>query len=155
MRINIKATGIELTPAISSYVNKKIYPIEKYLPVHTRQEDTDVSSSDIVVQVEVEKITQHHKTGNVFRAEVHITGVGLDVYADSQQADLYAAIDVVKDEVLHNLVQLKGKRETLSRKSAQMVKDVMKGLTNSTAKGFSWGMEQLKFKGFKGFKKRP
>lgn len=120
MKINIKATGIELTPAISAYVNKKILPIEKYLDRK--------SSSDTVAQVEVGKSTRHHKAGNVFRAEVHITGVGIDLYAVREMEDLYAAIDVVKDEIVQNILQLKGKRETLMRRGAKMMKSVMKGI---------------------------
>ena len=146
MKINIKATGMELTPAISSYAHKKISLIEKYI---------DKGHVDTVAQVEVGRNTRHHKAGNVFRAEVHITGGGLDLYAVSEMEDLYAAIDIVRDEIVQNALQLKGKRETLTRRGAEMMKNMMKGLTNSTARGFSWGMEHLKFKGFKSFKKRP
>src|SRR3989344_7905734 len=140
MKINIKATGIELTPAISSYVHKKISSIGKYL---------DKNNADVVAQVEVGKSTHHHKAGNIFRAEVHIIGGGLDLYAVSEQEDLYAAIDVVKDEIIRNAVQSKNKRQTLTRKGAQMVKNMMKGLTDTTSRGFSWSMDRLRFKGFK------
>ncbi|MEX0919342.1 MAG: ribosome-associated translation inhibitor RaiA [Parcubacteria group bacterium] len=152
MKINIKATNIELTPAISDYVHKKIASVDKYLPL---QKDTQVAPDDIVAQVEVGKTTQHHKTGEIFKAEVHITGGGLDIYAVSEQEDLYASIDLVKDEVIRITTQLKGKRETLSRKGAQAVKNMMKGLSESTSRGWSWGVERFKFKGFKSFKKRP
>lgn len=117
MKINIKATGIALTPAISDYVQKKISSVEKFLP-----------SSDVVAQVEVGKSTKHHKTGDVFMAETHLMGAGLDLYAVSKQGDLYAAIDLVKDELVHELTHLKGKKETLYRKGAQMAKNMMKGL---------------------------
>lgn len=141
MKINIKATSIELTPAISSYAEKKVSSIEKYLDKE--------SAKSAIAKVDVGKSTHHHKSGNVFRAEVHITGGGLDLYAVSEMDDLYAAIDVVKDEIVHNMLQLKGKRETLARKGAEMMKNAMKGLSDNTAKGFSWGMERLKFKNFK------
>ncbi|MEX2013690.1 MAG: ribosome-associated translation inhibitor RaiA [Parcubacteria group bacterium] len=141
MKINIRATGIELTQAISDYVYKKISPIEKYLDKK--------SNPDIVAQVEVGKSTRHHKTGNVFRAEVHIIGVNLDLYAVSEMEDLYAAIDIVKDEIVRNVIQLKGKRETLARRSAELMKNMLKGFTDSTARGFSWSVERLKFKNFR------
>lgn len=118
MKINIKATNIELTPAISDYVTKKVSMLEKYLEMNP----------DAVALAEVGKTTQHHKQGDVFRAEVHITGAGLDIYAASEQSDLYAAIDLVKDEIIHNALQEKGKKETLTRKGARMVKDMMRGL---------------------------
>ncbi len=118
MRINIKATGIELTSAISDYAEKKVISLEKYLE----------SNTDVVAHVEVGKTTQHHKSGDVFRAEIHLQGGGLDLYAVSDQADLYAAIDLVRDEMIHSLTQNKGKKETLTRRGGRMVKDVLKGL---------------------------
>ncbi|MEK7148188.1 MAG: ribosome-associated translation inhibitor RaiA [Patescibacteria group bacterium] len=118
MKINITAKGIELTPAISEYVTRKVSALEKYFE----------SSPDAVAQVEVGKSTQHHKSGDVFRAEVHIIGAGLDLYATSEQADLYAAIDVVKDEIISTAMHKKGKFQTMSRKGGQAVKNMMKGL---------------------------
>ena len=99
MKINIKATGIDLTPTISDYVTKKVSSIEKYLE----------PNPDVVAQVEVGKSTQHHQSGKVFRAEVHIIGGGLDLYAVSEKEDLYAAIDTVKDEITHALTHSKTK----------------------------------------------
>jgi len=116
MRINIKATGIELTSAISDYVNKKISYLEKYL------------TSDVVAQVEVGKTTEHHKAGNVFKAEVHVIGGGLDLYAVSEKEDLYAAIDTVKDEIIHTLMHTKTRRETLARRGAQAIKKMIRGI---------------------------
>lgn len=121
MKLNIKATGIELTPSISDYVSNKILTVEKYL---------DKDNPDAVAQVEVGKNSKHHKAGNVFMAEVHITGNGLDVYAVSEQEDLYAAIDLVRDEIIHNALQSKGRRLTLARRSAEAMKRMIKGLRN-------------------------
>jgi putative sigma-54 modulation protein len=117
MKINIKATGIELTPAIAEYVNKKVSSLEKY-----------INNEDVVAQVEVGKSTKHHKSGEVFKAEVHIIGGGLDLYTVAEQADLYAAIDVVKDEIVAKLMHHKGKRFALARRGAQAIKNMMKGL---------------------------
>jgi len=121
MKINIKATGTELTQSIRGYVNKKISAVEKHI---------GVGSEDVLAQVDVGVTTHRHKAGNIFRAEVHITGGGLDLYADSEQEDLYAAIDVVKDEIIHALEHSKERRITLTRRGAEMVKYMMKGLKN-------------------------
>jgi len=126
MKINIKATGIELTQAISDYVHKRIFSIEKYLDRK--------NNPDVVAQVEVGRSTRHHKAGNIFRAEIHIMGINLDAYAVSEMEDLYAAIDIVKDEIVRNIVHLKGKRETLSRKGAGIMKNIMKGIISSFKK---------------------
>jgi putative sigma-54 modulation protein len=118
MQINIKATGIELTPAISSYVEKKVSMLEKYLE----------PNPDILAQVEVGKDTQHHRTGDVFRAEIHIVGAGHDVYAVELEPDLYGAIDKVKDRIARELTSHKGKRFAMARKGGRMMKDVMRGI---------------------------
>jgi ribosomal subunit interface protein len=116
MHINIKATNIELTPAISDYVTKKISTLDKYFS----------SNPDAMAQVEVGKTTQHHKQGDVFRAEAHITGAGLNLYAAVEESDLYAAIDKVKDEITHNARRTKGKKVALYLKGARRVKEIMK-----------------------------
>lgn len=122
MKINIKATNIELTPSISDYVEKKLSALSKHL---------EKDHADAVAHVEVGKSTQHHRSGNIFRAEVHLIGTGLDLYAFSEQEDLYAAIDIMKDEIMQSLVQTKDKAETLTRRGARIIKDAMKGFRNS------------------------
>ena|SRR3990167_6281170 len=119
MKINIKATGIELTPAITDYINKKFSSIEKHI---------DKDHSDVLAQVEVGKSTEHHKSGKIFRAEIHLTGGGLDLYNVREEFDLYAAIDLVKDEMVASLTQTKDKSETLTRRGARIFKGLMKGL---------------------------
>ena len=123
MKINIKATGITLTPAISEYVDKKISSVEKHLLV-----DPAADTTAIVAQVEVGMTTHHHRTGEIFKAEVHITGLGLDLYASTEKEDLYAAIDILRDEIVHEATQYKGKKKTLTRRSAEAVKNLLKRL---------------------------
>lgn len=132
MNINIKATGIELTPELTEYVHKKIGSVEKYF---------SNKSADIVAQVEVGRSSEHHKTGEIYRAEVHITGDGLDLYAVAQKEDIFASIDIVKDEIMREARRTKGKESTLARRGGAMFKNM--------AKGFSWRMTRLKPKNYK------
>jgi ribosomal subunit interface protein len=118
MNINLKGTGIELTPAITDYAHKKISALEKYL---------SAKSSVAVFHVEVGKTTKHHKGGDVFRAEVNVSGGGLNLYAVEEAEDLYAAIDLVEAELARELVHEKGKRAKLLRRGQQKIKDLIKG----------------------------
>lgn len=119
MRKNIKATNIELTSAIEDYIEKRFKVFDKFItgPV-----------SNAFCEVEVGKTTHHHKSGNVFRAEVNLHVPGNDFYAFSERDDLYAAIDEVKDEILRKLKSSKEKRTTLIRRGALKVKNLLKGL---------------------------
>lgn len=118
MKMNVKATGIELTPAILSYAEKRLMKVGKYL------------DGDPVMAVEIGKSSQHHKQGDVFRAEVRIAGSGNDFYAEKQATDLYAAIDQVQTEVIHEITKTKGRRRELLRRGQRAIKDM--------AKGFPW-----------------
>jgi len=120
MNINIKATGIELTSAIREYATKKISSLEKYI---------DKRNEGSTVQIEVGKASKHHKGDDAFRAEVRIGGGGLDLYAVSEAEDLYAAIDLVEDEVARELLKTKGRHIKLLRQGQRAVKYMMKGLS--------------------------
>lgn len=120
MNINIKATAIELTPAIESYAEKKVTPLKKFLP---KSEDT------YLVRLELARTTGHHKEGPIFRAEVHISH-GIDIYAAREAEDLYAAIDLVADEVKREIESRVGKRFKLLRRGQRAFKDAVRGISN-------------------------
>lgn len=118
MKTNIKATGIELTEAISDYALKRLEALEKYLG----------NNEGVVAEVELGRSTKNHKSGDFFKAEIHLSGGGIDLYAVAEESTLYAAIDLVKDEMVRNLTQDKGKKETMARRGGRMLKDMMRGL---------------------------
>lgn len=123
MNIQIKATGIELTPAISAYVEKRLDSIKKYF------EEGKMPN----MFVELGKESNHHKSGEIFRAEVRIGGAGQSFYAVSVADDLYAAVDLVKEEIVREITKVKGKRETLMRKGGRMIKDAMRYFTDRSS----------------------
>jgi ribosomal subunit interface protein len=118
MNINIKTTNITLTPAISDYTNKRLEKISSFL-------ETDPAA---ICDVELARTTSHHNKGDIFKAEIHITGSAKNYFASSEMPDLYSAIDLVKDEILRELHVGKGKRISLIRRSGARVKNMVKGL---------------------------
>lgn len=118
MNITIKGTAIELTPAISAYVEKKVGALAKYLD----QTKTD----SFIARVEVGKTSNHHKSGDIFRAEVHVSGPETDSFAVAESEDLYAAIDIVEAEIAHELLSKKGRRERLLRNGERAIKRILK-----------------------------
>ena len=93
MNINIKTTNITLTEAISDYTSKRLEAVKQFL-----QNDTTVKCD-----VELGRTSIHHKNGDIFRAEIHIVGKDRDLYASAEEADLYKAIDIVRDEILREV----------------------------------------------------
>ena len=119
MSINIKATNIELTDAINDYVNKKLDIIEKFV------KDNDEMHS----YVEVAKTTNHHKQGDVYRAEFDIK-IGKDRhFSMAEKDDLYSAVDEVKDEIIKGITRNNDRRKTLFKRGAISVKKMLKGIS--------------------------
>lgn len=117
MNINIKATNIELTDAIREYVEKRLEGLDKLLS--NEQEE-------VVVQVEVGKTTNHHKSGDIFMAEANVRGDGKYLRASAETADLYASIDKVRDQVFGEAKRIKSKERSFIRKGGQQVKMFIK-----------------------------
>lgn len=126
MRIKIQATGLELTPAIVDYVEKRLQPLEKLF---------DEDGGDILLRVEVGVVTRHHKQGDVFRAEANTRAYHQDFRAVAETSDLYAAIDEVREELEREVVSRRSKDRTLFRRGAAVVKDLMKGFGKFKWKG--------------------
>ncbi|MBI5126740.1 MAG: ribosome-associated translation inhibitor RaiA [Candidatus Taylorbacteria bacterium] len=122
MNINVKGSNIELTPAISDYISKKLEGVSKFIDRH---------SPDTVCHVEVGKTSSHHKHGDIFRAEVRVHLKGQEIYVAKETTDLYSAIDMVRDEVMSKLTGLKDKKVSMMRKGGAKVKSMIKGLFGS------------------------
>lgn len=120
MKINTKATNISITPSIADYIQKKVEAFEKFLS----------GAPEILVNVEVGKTTKHHKSGDVFRAEIRLTANGDECYAAAEKDDLYAAIDEVKDEIVRELTSNKKKSLKLFKRGGQQVKNLLKRIGN-------------------------
>jgi len=118
MQIKIKTLNIELTNAIESYVDEKLQSIEKFMVAHENEEP--------VLYVDIGKTTNHHNSGDVFRAEVNVSVRGKQFRAVSEKEDLYAAVDDVRTELVRELTSHKDKERTLFRKGAGMIKDLLR-----------------------------
>ena len=120
MNINIKTSNISLTEAISDYTSKRLESVKQLL----------ASDPTVKCDVELGRTTTHHKSGDIFRAEIHITGKDKDLYASAEEADLYKAIDVVRDEILREIRSEKGKKLSLLRRGGAKIKNMIRGLAN-------------------------
>ncbi len=117
MNIKIRSINFDITPAIDEYVTKKISSLEKFLS----------SKDNILCEVEIGRTTNHHKSGDIFKAEINIVEPGkIQIYASAEEVDLYTAIDVVRDEAERAIVSRKNKLSKLWRRGATRVKNLLK-----------------------------
>ncbi len=110
-----------MTPAIEEYVTKKVSSLGKFF---------GDDKNEALCEVELGKTTEHHKSGDIFRAEVNIVRPGQNqFYAVAEKSDLYAAIDVVRDQIEREIVAKKEKRETLFRRGASQFKSLVRKIS--------------------------
>jgi putative sigma-54 modulation protein len=96
MNLTISGHHLEVTPALRSYVTTKLDRIKRHF-------DQVV---DVKVLLTVEKQTEKDLRQ---RAECNIHVKGTDMFAESSNADLYAAVDELMDKLDRQVIQHKGR----------------------------------------------
>ena len=92
MNLNVSGHHVEVTPAILSYVRAKLERISRHFD-HV---------IDAHVIVTVDKIRQ--------KAECTLHVRGKDLHCESEEDDLYAAIDLLADKLDRQVLRYKDKR---------------------------------------------
>ncbi|MFH1784404.1 MAG: ribosome-associated translation inhibitor RaiA [bacterium] len=98
MKITITARHLELTKALHDYAEKKVRKVKKYF--------TNVIDAHIILTV----------TKNTQLAEVILHSPGITINANEEGGDMYAAIDLVVDNLER---QVKRHKEKMKAKSRQ------------------------------------
>ena len=114
MNIRTNTHGIEMTPSMSEYIEKKLITIERLLQ--------DVPP-ETLIEVEIEKDSKQRK-GQGFKAEINIFLPNKRLFASAEHDDLYAAIDEAKDEILSELKKQNTKRRDVVRRGAAHAKQL-------------------------------
>ncbi len=91
MNLNVSGHHLEVTPAIRSYVQTKLERV-------TRHFDHVI---DVHVILSVNKLRQ--------KAEVTLRVRGKDLHCESEESDLYAAIDLMIDKLDRQVLRYKDK----------------------------------------------
>lgn len=102
MKINIKATNLDLTPAIREYIETKIGSIERVLKSFESKTEEEIF-------IEIARTTKHHKSGNVFYAEATMALGKKVLRAEREDGDIRAAIDKIKDKLKQEIGRYKEK----------------------------------------------
>ena len=112
----IKVTNMELTDVIQTYAEEKMSSVERLLG----------KDSDALIEIELEKTTNHHKQGDIFRAEANVTIEGKLYRVEATKDDLYAAVDKVKKELFRTVRRRKNRHTAMVRRGSQAIKGMMK-----------------------------
>ncbi|MEK7634323.1 MAG: ribosome-associated translation inhibitor RaiA [Patescibacteria group bacterium] len=100
MNIIIKAKNLDLTPSIKEYIEIKIGSLNHFL---TRFEN----QGKIKIEVEIARITNHHRHGEIFYAEANLHMPKKILRAEHSDIDIHAAIDKIKDKLHQEIIKYK------------------------------------------------
>ncbi len=120
MKTNIKATHIELNAALEDYLAKRLVALDKFV---------SPSDESALARIEVAKISEHHKTGDVFRCEINLHSARGDFYCFAERSDLYTAIDAMKEQIVHELSCAKDKRVSLMKRGGTRIKSFLRNFS--------------------------
>lgn len=102
MNLNITGHHIKVTPALREYVTGKVDKVIRHFD--------HVTSVHIILSVE--KLVQ--------KAEITLHVKGKDIYADSSDTDLYAAIDKLIDKLDRQVLKYKNKNQDHNHERPQI-----------------------------------
>ncbi len=102
MNLNITGHHIEVTPALHEYVTSKVDKVIRHFD--------QVTSVHVILSVA--KLVQ--------KAEITLHVKGRDIFADSSDVDLYAAIDKLIDKLDRQVLKYKDKNNDHNRERPQL-----------------------------------
>lgn len=103
MKITFKATAVELTSAVKSYLERKLGKIGKLLRKFEEE-------GEVRVGVEIARLTRHHRRGPVFMAEANIYLPGGILRAVQNGADVKTAIDGLESKLRLGVEKYKSRK---------------------------------------------
>lgn len=119
IKTNIKAKNIDLDPSMRDHIDEKISGLQKLI--------RSKSDHEIVADVELEKpFGQHHKKGDVFRAEINLNLEGNLYRAESTEFDIKVAFDETVKEISRQLRRSKERQGDIFRRGGKQLKRLLR-----------------------------
>lgn len=116
MKIITKSHEVEVTDAISNYLQDKFDSIARHVG----------DKENIEADVEFGKTSEHHKNGNIFRIKTNLKLGSKKIHVECIGSDVYAVIDQTKEKLLDEIAHHSDKDRSLIRRSARRFKQFFK-----------------------------
>ncbi len=104
MTINIKGSGLDLTPAIKQFVEEKIGGLAKFLE--------KFNPDGLIVNVIIARTTNHHRHGDVYQIELNVDLPGKHLAAKAEGDDVRTAIGDARDKLKSEILSHKDKLDS-------------------------------------------
>ena len=118
MRVSIHQKNLEITPALSDFINSKLVkPLERRLK--------NFEKLSPLLEIEVARTTRHHHKGKVYHAEANLTLGGDLLRAEVDDQDIRTACDLLEKELLGELSRHLDKQRSTAKKTGRFVKNAV------------------------------
>lgn len=117
MNYIFKGTGLDLTTDLEDLVKQKFEGTERLLKNFP---------GVVEARVELARTTAHHRTGDIYRAEVNLRLDGDVLRAEAETFDVHSAIDELKDKLQREVEKRHKRRISVIRRASRRVKDLLR-----------------------------
>lgn len=112
VKIIIKTKNLESSESLNSFVEKKFSSLDKFIKNVAKE-----------IIVEIEKETNHHKKGNIYRVKGQVILSGKNIVSDEVADDLFVAVTSAKEELKNEIEKYKVKKIDKTRKQQRKSKE--------------------------------
>lgn len=119
MRVIVRQKNLVITPSLHNYIEAKILkPIRRFLK--------NMTGDDLpVLNLELGRVTRHHRKGLVYRAEANLSLGRRLLRVEAEGEDIRSACDILEDELAREIRTFKGRSRSVElRKIRRIKKDV-------------------------------
>jgi ribosomal subunit interface protein len=102
MKTSIKATNLDLTPSLKTYINSKLSGINKLVKRFDE-------GGAVQLHLEIGRITKHHYKGDVFMAEINLDLPGKVLRSEVSGSDVRQALDEAKNKLQLEIEKFKSR----------------------------------------------
>jgi ribosomal subunit interface protein len=110
MQTTFRYTHIDHSDALEEHATSKLASVAHLIPAYERD-------GEARAEVEFERTTEHHKSGDIFKVRVRLHLPVATLEADAVGDDIYARVDWARD-TLHGNVQ-RFKEQDVARRHAE------------------------------------
>lgn len=119
MKIIIEASGMDLTPALKTYIESKLSSLFKITKKFEGEGNGELF-------VEISRTTRHHNKGLVFAAEANLKFGKTLLRAEVGGENVRAAIDILKDELKREIINFKERFVSKGRRDERSAKKFLR-----------------------------
>jgi ribosomal subunit interface protein len=116
LQIDVKATNLDLTDEISSYLEEKLQMLNKQF---------DFEKDAVYVRAELVDNVGYADSEKQFRAEANLDSGTIHLRAEGEGSTLHAAMDEMKSDLLRRVIDIRQKEIDVERKGGVEAKEML------------------------------